>query len=123
MRAAIYARSATHDHDALLRQEGRCRAYAAERGWEVVDVWAESGSGVAPALPGLEALLAAVEAGAADVVVVTSPDRISRDVRRMWAVVDRLRAAGVGVAWVDGQDLAGELWMAITRWHDVEGAR
>src|SRR5215211_5321920 len=123
MRAAIYARSATDNPDALRRQEERCRTHAAEHGWTIAGIWTEVGSGLAANLPGLAGLVDAGEAGAVDVVLATSPERISRDPRRMQAVVERLGNAGVAVAWADGAGLAEEVLAAVARWRGTRGER
>lgn len=101
VRAAIYARSATDDRAALVLQEARCRAHAAAQGWEVIQVWAEVGSGLAPTLPGLASLLTSAEAGEVDAVVTLRVDRFSRRFELAKAVERRLRAAGTAVAFVE----------------------
>jgi site-specific DNA recombinase len=45
--AAIYARSASTEQSsqAIKRQMKRCRRYAQEKGWDVIGVFHETGSG------------------------------------------------------------------------------
>lgn len=84
-RALIYVRLSV-DKDGtsagVERQEAACRKLCAERGYAVVAVLgAADGSALKDARPGFVELLRLARAGAADVVVGWSHDRLSRSVR------------------------------------------
>lgn len=83
MRAALYARLSSSDDEANLEQQiERGRAYAQDRGWTVAAAFTEPKvSGFKErigARPQGARLLAAIEAGEVDVVVVRDTDRLSR---------------------------------------------
>lgn len=102
-RAVIYSRVSTDEQaDAygLDVQRERCRAMATVKGLDVVAEHVDAGySGtLAPgARPGLAAVLAAVDAGDVDAVIVGSLDRLGRRTAIVLDVVDRLRVAGCAV--------------------------
>ncbi len=82
-RCAIYVRVSTvgqeQDGTSLDTQEERCRAYAAERGWQVVAVYRETHTGSELwERPQLTALRDAVRSGAVDVLLAFALDRLSR---------------------------------------------
>lgn len=110
-RAIIYARL-SRDRDgtqtATTRQVADCRKFAESKGWTVVAVHEDSDLSAYSSKvvrPGFEAVLAAVEAGEADVVVAWKLDRLlrrPRDFERLWQLCE---AAGAHVATVtDGID-------------------
>jgi len=105
-RCAIYCRSAVAPEpsapNGLDAQEAACRRRAAERGYAVVGVYAEVGSGVAETLPRMEDLRRSVASGGVDVVLVAAPDRLSRGLRRCARLVGEFRAAGAAVEAVAG---------------------
>lgn len=82
-RCAIYVRVSSagqEDNYSLPTQEAACRAFAAERGWEVTGVYTDVHTGTELfERPGLAALREAVRAGDATVVVAYALDRLSRD--------------------------------------------
>lgn len=105
MRCAIYTRK-SHDEraDAQLgsteRQRELCEAYIASQadaGWIVLsERFDDPGySGGDTNRPALRRLLAAVEAGAVDAVVVYKIDRLSRSLRDFVNMVEQLERAGV----------------------------
>ena len=81
MKVGIYARSATGDRSQLDDQEARCCDYASAQGWEVVDVWADSGSGLSDDRLGLCALRKAMATKRVEAVVATDAARLARDTR------------------------------------------
>ena len=102
-RAVIYLRVSTDEQvDAygLDVQRERCRAMATVKGFAVVAEHVDAGiSGtLAPgARPGLAAVLAAVDAGDVDTVIVYALDRLGRRTSIVLDVVERLRVAGCAV--------------------------
>ena len=102
-RAVIYLRVSTDEQaDAygLDVQRERCRAMACVKGFAVVAEHVDAGiSGtLAPgARPGLAAVLAAVDAGDVDTVIVYALDRLGRRTSIVLDVVERLRVAGCAV--------------------------
>jgi hypothetical protein len=113
IRCAVYARVST-PKQTVSSQQAELRAYvAAHGGWSVAGEYADVGTGASAFRPGLRDLLALVDAGAVDIVLVTSYDRLSRDYAQHLALLERLRTAGVLVCSLfDGLEaivVAGEL--------------
>lgn len=111
VRAAIYARISSDDGTALGvgRQVADCRALAETKGWHVCetfvdnDVSASSGK----TRPEYVRLLAALQEGRADALVVWDIDRLTRTPRELEDVVDLADRHGVALASVGGEvDLA-----------------
>lgn len=103
-RAVIYLRVSTDEQAdtgfGLDVQRERCRAMATVKGFAVVAEHVDAGlSGtLAPgARPGLAAVLAAVDAGDVETVIVYALDRLGRRTSIVLDVVDRLRVAGCAV--------------------------
>lgn len=99
--AGIYCRI-SEDRNAeslgVARQEKDCRRLAVERGWTIVDVYVDndlSGSKQRVARPEYQRLLADIEAGRIDAVIVWDLDRLTRQPRQLEAFVDICAAAGV----------------------------
>jgi DNA invertase Pin-like site-specific DNA recombinase len=82
-RCAIYVRVSSagqEDNSSLATQEASCRAYAADRGWEVVRTYRDVFTGAAVfERPGLTELRGAMRVGDFDVLLVHALDRLSRD--------------------------------------------
>ncbi len=81
-RAAIYCRVSSagqEDNSSLGTQEAACRAYAAERGWVVVEVYRDVHTGAELfERPQLGRLRETTRAGTVDVVLAHALDRVSR---------------------------------------------
>lgn len=106
MRAAIYARRSTeeHQHASLDVQVGEAKRFIAERGWSLDDahVYQDGLTGNASGgefrkRPALVAMLLAASAKAFDVVVLQRDDRLGRDVNRTGIVIQDLVDAGVRI--------------------------
>ena len=109
----------------LDAQRTAITAEAARRGWTLVEVFTDAGlSGKTLRRPGLDAALAAVTDGGADVLVVAKLDRLSRSVVDFGLLLDRAQRQGWGVVALDlGVDTttpAGELvanvMAAVAQW-------
>jgi site-specific DNA recombinase len=97
-RVAIYCRRSRRGGRSVERQEEDGRRIAADKGWEVVAVFREWASASPYAKKGREqwdALLAAVEAGELDAVIVWMEDRTARDVVQAGAFVQACRKVGL----------------------------
>lgn len=101
MRTVIYARfsSALQNSRSIEDQVAVCRERAGREGWEIVDVFTDYAiSGAAgidgDARPGLNALLARVEAGGVDQVLAEATDRLARHQGDAFAIRERLTYAG-----------------------------
>ena len=101
MKTVIYARfsSALQNSRSIEDQVAVCRERAAREGWEVVAVFTDYAiSGAAgidgDARPGLNALLARVEAGGIDQVLAEATDRLARHQGDAFAIRERLTYAG-----------------------------
>jgi site-specific DNA recombinase len=98
VRAAIYCRRSRRGGRSVERQEQDGRRIAAEKRWEVVAVYREWASASPYARKGRkewDALVAAVEAGQLDAVIVWMEDRTARDVVQAGAFVQACRKVGL----------------------------
>jgi site-specific DNA recombinase len=98
VRAAIYCRRSRRGGRSVERQEEDGRRIAADKGWQVVAVYREWASASPYARKGRkewDALLAAVEAGQLDAVIVWMEDRTARDVVQAGAFVQACRKVGL----------------------------
>lgn len=108
LRAALYHRVSTREQNPRLAR-AELRAAAATRGLRVVLEVEETASGRGSVRPGLARVLAAVERGAIDVVLVQRLDRWGRSTLDLLANLRRLRAAGVRfVAIAQGLEVRAE---------------
>src|SRR5690606_34296832 len=91
--AAIYCRISRDQRGeglGVARQEEMCRKLAAEKGWPVVDVYVDndlsaySGS----RRPAYERMLADLESGAIDAVLVVDQDRLTRRPSELEAFIE-----------------------------------
>lgn len=121
MRSVIYARQSldrTGEGAAIDRQVADCRKLAESRGWQIVDVVSDndmSASG-SKRRPGYERVLAMIEAGSVDRVVVWAVDRFVRRTRDLEDVVDLCEANGVRLAAVAGDlDLSTDAGRLVAR--------
>lgn len=102
-RAAIYIRVSTEDQAqgyGLDVQRARCEAMATVKGWQLVGTYADegiSGTKDASGRPGLAAMLAAIDQGQIDAVIVLALDRLARKTSIVLDTVERLGAAGVSL--------------------------
>jgi site-specific DNA recombinase len=104
-RCAIYTRKSTEEgleqgFNSLDAQREACEAYILSQrheGWMLVANRFDDGgySGGTIARPGLQALMAAVDAGRIDVVVVYKVDRLTRALADFAKIVERFDAQGV----------------------------
>ncbi len=104
-RCAIYTRKSTEEgldqgFNSLDAQREACQAYVVSQrheGWQVLPQAYDDGgySGGSMARPGLQALLAAIDCGEVDVVVVYKVDRLTRSLADFARIVDRFDRAGV----------------------------
>lgn len=96
-RAALYLRQSTYKEESisLELQETACRVYAEQRGYEVVAMESDPGiSGRTWKRPGVQKVMALVEAKGADVVILWKWSRLSRS-RLDWAVAaDKVETLG-----------------------------
>ena len=96
---AIYCRvsdKGQKDAYGMDSQERECRAYAAEHGWEVADVYHEWHTGAELfERPELSRLRAAMTAHAFDVLLVHRLDRLARDLNHQGYILSEVEQAGV----------------------------
>lgn len=110
-RALIYARysSALQSEASIEDQVRECTNFASREGWDVAGVFQDAAvSGGVRDRPGLNALLAALAAGAGDVVLAESIDRLSRDQEDIAAIFKRVVFAGARMVTLSEGDI-GEL--------------
>jgi DNA invertase Pin-like site-specific DNA recombinase len=95
---AIYVRtSTTNNEDSIPAQEAACRAWAAEQGHEVGELFADEGvSGAVPPQdrPGLRDALWAVKEGRASGLIVHRLDRLARELHVQEAALAHVWQAG-----------------------------
>src|SRR5262245_29237243 len=111
-RACLYLRVSTatksqhgetkaFDQDPAI-QEQPLRELALQRGWDLVRVYQDRGSGAKERRPGLDALLTDARRGAFDVVVVWRFDRFARSVRQLVLALEEFQ--GLGIDFVSHQE-------------------
>lgn len=96
-RAVIYKRQSTAREESisLELQETACRDYASRHGYDVVAVEADPGvSGRTFARPGVQAVMAMVERGDADVILLWKWSRWSRSRLDWYVAADKAQQAG-----------------------------
>ena len=99
-RAALYARVSTvkHGQDVGLQLD-ELRQVAAQRGYTISAEYIDEGvSGSKASRPALNRLMADVQAGRVDILLVWKLDRLGRSLQHILTVLDTLQAAGVGFA-------------------------
>ena len=106
IRCAVYTRKSSEEgleqaFNSLDAQREACAAYVSSQkaeGWALLPAAYEDGgsSGGTLERPGLQRLLAGVDAGLIDRIVVYKIDRLTRSLTGFAKIVDRLDAAGAG---------------------------
>lgn len=99
-RAALYARVSTlrHGQDVGLQLD-ELRQVAQQRGYAVSAEYIDEGvSGSKASRPALNRLMADVQAGRIDLLLVWKLDRLGRSLQHVLTVLDTLASAGVGFA-------------------------
>jgi DNA invertase Pin-like site-specific DNA recombinase/rubrerythrin len=104
-RAVIYSRVSTEEQaehgTSLQDQQERCEAYCRAESWTIADRFIDDGvSGATTERPELTRLLSLARSDSFDQVVVTDPDRLSRDLVDGLMVERELAAEGVGVVYL-----------------------
>ncbi len=122
-KAAIYLRQsldAAGDQLAVRRQEEDCRALAAARGWDVVDVYVDnsiSASDARKARPDYDRLVRDYESGLFDALICWDLDRLTRQPRQLEDWIDAATDRGLLLVTANGEaDLstdAGRLFARI----------
>ena len=99
IRAAIYARVSTdrqEQEQTILSQLAALRAYAEDKGYEVVREFVDDGlSGTTLARPGLDAIRDALQSGDFSAVLFHSPDRMARKALYQGILLEEIERAGV----------------------------
>lgn len=115
MKAIGYIRVSTVEQaengNGLAAQENAIFEYCARQGLEVVEVYRDEGTSGASGeavRPGLASLLAALENGEAEALVVAKLDRLARDLILQETIVSRLAKKGVSVVSVSEPELMGD---------------
>ena len=104
-RAAIYCRVSTpgqeEDGTSLATQEARCRQYAAERGYSVVDVYRDVHTGMELwERPRINEVRAAVRRGELAAVIAYDLDRLSRDQAHLYILDEEATRHGCELLFV-----------------------
>ena len=98
MRAAIYARFSSENQSAssIADQIEVCSRYITKSGWTVVTTYSDAAmSGASRFRPGYQQLLADLDCGLFDVVVVEALDRLGRKLADIADLHDRCTFAGI----------------------------
>lgn len=98
--AILYARSATGDNEALVRQLELCREWAQANDYTVVSEYSEIASGFAVALPERDkAMVQAQKEGA--VLICAGPSRLTRNLNRYVRCMTGCKRQNLPVIFVD----------------------
>jgi DNA invertase Pin-like site-specific DNA recombinase len=119
IRAALYARVSTlnHGQDVGLQLD-ELRQVAEQRGWDPVAYVDEGVSGKQDSRPGLDRMMADVQAGKLDLVAVWKLDRLGRSLQHTLALLETFTQGGVEFvslrdAGLDTTTPAGRLFTAM----------
>jgi len=93
-RAGLYLRVSTGSQDTKA-QEGALREYAANRGWTIVNVYADKISGTVSSRPALDELMADCRKRKLDVVLVWKFDRFARSLRHLVTGLEEFKRLGI----------------------------
>ena len=74
----LYVRVAINEGDALKKQQAELEAFAAKKGYQVIGVSSDTGSGIRNDRPGLNEVKAVATEGKIDALLVTNISRVSR---------------------------------------------
>jgi site-specific DNA recombinase len=117
----------------LDAQRDQCADLAAQRGWDLVQVFEEPGRSAKTDLrPAFQRMMSRAEAQQFDVIVVHKLDRFSRSLADVVKNVARLKEAGVGLVsvsepWLDTTTPQGEfmlyLFALLAQWDNENRAR
>jgi DNA invertase Pin-like site-specific DNA recombinase len=107
LRAAVYVRISKDDQGdelGVARQEKLCRRLAASKHWTVADVYQDNDVSASSGVerPAYERLLADIEAGAVDAVVVFDLDRLHRRPAELEHFIDLADEHSIALATVGG---------------------
>src|SRR5206468_2956417 len=100
LRVAVYARVSTTDQ-MPENQLAALRAFAAARGWGVIEFIDHGISGAKERRPALDALLVDARKRKIDVVACVKLDRLARSVRHLVTLAQELEALGVDLVVLD----------------------
>jgi site-specific DNA recombinase len=108
MRAIIYTRSRSGTGED--RQLEQCRALAAERGWEVTEVFTdENASAFTMNHPGLQQAMQQVRTRGCGALIAHSASKLTRNASDLASILADADAASVAVLTADGSlDTSGE---------------
>ena len=137
MRVVGYIRVSTEDQAregvSLAAQQAKLEAYAVVKDWTLVELIRDEGaSAKSLKRPGLERLLALVDARQVDVVIVYKLDRLTRSVKDLNSLVERFDKKGVALVSLqeslDATTATGRLMMnllaSVSQWErEVIGER
>jgi DNA invertase Pin-like site-specific DNA recombinase len=121
LRAVVYARQSldrSGEGAAVDRQVAGCQRLADVRGWQVVEVVTDNDMSATSRKPrpGYARVLAMIEAGAVDRVVVYAVDRLVRRLADLEAVIDLCEARGVAIVSAAGDlDLSTDQGQMLAR--------
>ncbi len=103
-RAVIYTRVSSQgqeDNSSLRTQNAACRAYAEERGWQIIGTFSDVHTGAEyRERPGLSALREQTRARAVDVVLVHALDRLSRNQAHLAILAEEIEDHGARLEFV-----------------------
>ena len=97
-RLGVYLRGP--DEASLDTQERLCRRFAREilgMSRYSIHTWRDNGSGNDMTRPGLQAMLQEAESGGIEVIITTSVSKLTRNLRDLTNIMDRLHRAGVEI--------------------------
>lgn len=107
-KAVVYCRVSTEDQNnsglGLKDQESRCRAYCHASGWDIVSVLVDGGLSARDLdRPGIHKSLALLASGKADILVMLNLDRLTRSVKNLGAILERMQCQGWELACVENK--------------------
>jgi DNA invertase Pin-like site-specific DNA recombinase len=102
--AVVYTRTATEPEHPDLQREA-CEELCAAHHLSVLDVVSEVASGIRLDRPGLHRVMDYARTHKVGAVVVYRPDRLSRNLRQLQAILEAFKSYGVSLYFVKGGQL------------------
>ena len=100
LNAVAYKRTSSHARDqgpGAAHQMTQAAYYADEQGFRLLEIFTDVAFGTTIERPGLKGMLAAIDRGEFDALIVDDLTRLSRDPGHLDALMGRILAAGVEI--------------------------
>lgn len=104
-RVWIYCRTGSQDEKSLSDQQEKLTGFAKERGWKIVGITIEHGSGMNYNRKGLKEVMKAAKDKQMDIALAKSTCRIGRITHKTIECIDKMERHGVELMIADNVDI------------------